>query len=83
MLLPTPPAGFEPAHTAPEWMFVHAIYLRKRHFFGGLGHVWAVLAVRSCGNSPDTPSRARSAQRPRGVLGSVWMSLAAALVQGR
>jgi hypothetical protein len=35
-----PPAGFEPAHTAPECIALHAFYLRKRDFWNLLGRVW-------------------------------------------
>src|SRR5216684_7118531 len=35
-----PPAGFEPAHTAPECISLHAFYLQKRHLDDGLGRVW-------------------------------------------
>ena len=66
-----PPAGFEPAHTAPEWMFVYVPDLRKRCSADGLGRVWAVLAVGTglrqyAGRSLAS---ARSAQQhPRGYL---------------
>ena len=35
-----PPAGFEPAHTAPECVSVRAFYLRKRRYRLPLGGVW-------------------------------------------
>jgi len=34
-----PPAGFEPAHTAPECIAVHAFYLRRRDFCCPVGRV--------------------------------------------
>src|ERR1022692_2152882 len=35
-----PPAGFEPAHTAPECVSLHGLYLRKRPPDRVLGRVW-------------------------------------------
>ncbi len=39
-LLPVPPAGFEPALTAPEANPVRPNYLRKRTWRASLGSVW-------------------------------------------
>src|SRR5260370_12053625 len=55
-----PPAGFEPAHTAPECTALHASYLQKRHFHGRLGRVWAARASqRRFWQTRGAPDRAR------------------------
>jgi hypothetical protein len=41
-----PPAGFEPAHTAPEWVSACALDLQERRFLAILGGEWGTL-VRS------------------------------------
>ena len=45
-LLPVPPAGFEPALTAPEAGPVHGCYLARRALASLLGSVWGVRSRR-------------------------------------
>jgi hypothetical protein len=49
MSLPAPPAGFEPAHTAPEAAWLYRPDQRKRVSARGRGHPPCTVCARSAG----------------------------------